>query len=207
MRIADKPIIDRKVGGKGGGGTVLTPYAHELIKTYNRLNELHRQFIDRFSEAGDSPELLAKILNRTFLTTSARNQIPSVISKIESDSLSSKITITLAGGSELLSTITSKSVSNMNLHVSSEIYAIIKSSDVKIYAKAPEEMLNVNILKGTIESIENSEINAELSLRINEKTLLVAMIDKDRLLLQNKMSYATRFSIQLRASFSFSYVL
>ena len=69
----------------------------------------------------------------------------------------------------------------MNLHVSSEIYAIIKSSDIKIYAKAPEETVNVNILKGTIESIENSEINAELSLRINEKTLLVALIGKEML--------------------------
>ena len=179
--LADEPIIQRKVGGKGGGGTTLTPYAHELIKTYNRLHELHRQFIDRFSEAGDNPELLAKILNRTFLTTSARNQIPSVISKIDSGKLSAVITITLSGGSKLLSTITSKSANNMNLHVGSEIYAIIKSSDIKIYAKAPKEASNLNILEGTIESIESSEKNSELALRINDKTLLIALLGKDEL--------------------------
>jgi molybdate transport system regulatory protein len=176
--LADYPIIERTVGGKGGGGTILTPYAHELIDTYERLGQLHRQFIDRFSEAGDSPELLAKILARTFLTTSARNQIPSVISKIESDSLSSQIYITLSGGTQLISTITSKSANSMNLHVDSDIYAIIKSSDIKIYAKPPKDR-EINILKGHIESIETSENNSELSLRINEKTVLVTLVNRD----------------------------
>lgn len=179
--LADKPIIQRKVGGKGGGGTTLTPYAHELIKTYDRLYELHRQFIDRFSEAGDSPELLAKILNRTFLTTSARNQIPSVISKINSDELSSIITITLSGGTELLSTITAKSANNMNLHVGSDIYAIIKSSDIKILAARPDNTDNLNILEGTIEYIQSTTLNSELALRINEKTLLITLLNKDEL--------------------------
>ena len=179
--LADEPIIQRKVGGKGGGGTTLTPYAHELIKTYNRLNELHRQFIDRFSEAGDSPELLAKILNRTFLTTSARNQIPAKISKIDVNELSSIITIELSGGSKILSTITSKSVNSMNLHVGSDIYAIIKSSDIKIHETAPKETTNLNILEGTIESIKSTELNSELALRINDKTLLVTLLDKDEL--------------------------
>ncbi len=187
--LADKPIIQRKAGGKGGGGSTLTPYAHELIKTYNRLHELHRQFIDRFSEAGDSPELLAKILNRTFLTTSARNQIPSKISSIDSDRLSSMITITLSGGSELLSTITSKSVNNMNMHVGSDIYAIIKSSDIKILSKPPKDTDNTNILEGTIESIESTELNSELALRINDKTLLVALVSNDEL---NSFSVGTK---------------
>ena len=74
--LADHPLIDRTTGGRGGGGTKLTPYARELIATYHRLGELHRQFIDRFSEAGNDPERLARILSRTFLTTSARNQLP-----------------------------------------------------------------------------------------------------------------------------------
>ncbi|WP_345993878.1 TOBE domain-containing protein [Sulfurimonas sp. HSL-1716] len=179
--LADEPIIQRKIGGKGGGGTTLTPYAHELIKTYDRLNELHRQFIDRFSEAGDSPELLSKILKRTFLTTSARNQIPSKISKIDSNELSSLITITLSGGSEVLSTITSKSANSMNLHVGSDIYAIIKSSDIKIYAAPPKETKDLNLLEGTVESLESTDLNSELALRINEKTLLITLLKKDEM--------------------------
>lgn len=73
--LADQPLIERLTGGRGGGGTKLTPYARELIATFHRLGELHRQFIDRFAEAGNDPERLARILSRTFLTTSARNQL------------------------------------------------------------------------------------------------------------------------------------
>ena len=179
--LADEPIIERKVGGKGGGGSTLTAYAHELIQTYNKLNEFHRQFINRFAEAGESPELLANILNRTFLTTSARNQIPASIAEIEFNDLSALISITLLGGTKILSTITAKSVHNMNLHVSSEIYAIIKSSDVSIFAKKPQDAIDLNILEGTIESLEATKQNVEILFRINNKTCLVALMKEESL--------------------------
>ena len=50
--LADEPIIIKLTGGKGGGGTVLTPHAHALIKTYKRFNTLHRQFIERLQRQG-----------------------------------------------------------------------------------------------------------------------------------------------------------
>lgn len=176
--LADEEIIQRKVGGKGGGGTTLTPYAHELIKTYKRLNELHRQFIDRFSEAGDNPEHLAKILNRTFLTTSARNQILSTITEINSNQLNATIKMELTGGGTLYSTITSKSVANMNLGVNSSIYAIIKSSDITIVNEPPKQSENLNVLEGTIKLIEISDESIEVSFAINEHTTLIALINK-----------------------------
>lgn len=179
--LADEAIIERKIGGKGGGGTTLTPYAHELIKTYKRLNELHRQFIDRFSEAGDNPEHLARILNRQFLTTSARNQILSKIEKVQYNKLNATITMELAGGTELYSTITSKSVTNMNLHEGSDIYAIIKSSDIKITSQKPQTQKNLNVLEGIIESIEGNEINSEIVIRLNEKSTLVVVLNNDEM--------------------------
>ena len=191
--LADQPIIQRQTGGKGGGGTTLTSYAHELIKTYERLDELHRQFINRFSEAGDNPKLLANILNRTFLTTSARNQIPSVISDIEFHDLSTVVSILLSGETKIFSTITSKSVTSMNLHVSSDIYAIIKSSDIKISSKRPQNMPNTNILEGIVESVEATEENTEITLRINAKTLLVALLKNEDLEIfyVNEKAYAS----------------
>jgi len=179
--LADQPLIERSTGGKGGGGTKLTPYAHELIATFHRLGELHRQFIDRFAEAGNDPEHLARILSRTFLTTSARNQIPSTLSSIETKGLHSTLTLALSGSDTLRSTITAKSVENMGLTLGCDTYAIIKSSDIHIDSTLPTSNTDENVLIGTIETLETSGENIEIGLRLEGGTLLIALEKQDSL--------------------------
>jgi molybdate transport system regulatory protein len=173
--LADQPLIERTTGGRGGGGTKLTPYARELIATFHRFNELHRQFIDRFSEAGNDPERLARILSRTFLTTSARNQLPSTLQTIDTNGLHSTLTLSLTGVDTLRSTITAKSVENMGLSVGCDTYAIIKSSDIHITSSSPTSQTNDNILSGSIEILERSGENIEIGLRLSGGTLLIAL--------------------------------
>lgn len=177
--LADQPLLERTTGGRGGGGTVLTPYARELIATYHRLNELHRQFIDRFSEAGNDPERLARILSRTFLTTSARNQLPALLQQIETNGLHSTLTLALNGSDILHSTITAKSVQNMGLEIGCDAYAIIKSSDITITSVSPSSETTDNILSGIIESVESSGDTIEIALRLNGGTLLIALEQHD----------------------------
>ncbi len=176
--IADQPIITRTKGGRGGGGTVLTPYAHELIATFHRLNELHRQFIDRFAEAGSDPEHLARILSRTFLTTSARNQLPAKVAEIVTNDLHTTLTLALNESDTLNSTITAKSVKNMGLVVGCDAYAVIKSSDIEIVTSAPETT-DDNVLAGIVESTETSGENIEIALRLSGGSLLVALVNDD----------------------------
>ncbi|MBD3810577.1 MAG: TOBE domain-containing protein, partial [Sulfuricurvum sp.] len=176
--LASQPLIERITGGKGGGGTKLTPYARELIATFHRLGELHRQFIDRFAEAGNDPEHLARILSRTFLTTSARNQLPSALVSIETDGLHSTLTLALSGSDTLRSVITTKSVENMGLSVGCDLYAIIKSSDIHI-VNSPIENTQDNVLSGNIETIERSADNIEVSIRLAGGTLITALEKQD----------------------------
>jgi molybdate transport system regulatory protein len=175
--LADQPLIERTTGGKGGGGTKLTLYARELIATFHRLAQLHRQFIDRFSEAGSDPERLARILNRTFLTTSARNQLPSILSSIQTNGLHTTLTLALNASDALRSIITTTSVQNMGLESGCDLYAIIKSSDIKISKTPPSN--DENSLSGRIEAIENLENSSEISFRLDGGTLLIAMENQD----------------------------
>jgi molybdate transport system regulatory protein len=177
--LAGKPILQRQTGGKGGGGTTLTEYAYELIQTYERLDELHRQFINRFSEAGENPQLLSKILQRTFLTTSARNQIPAIISSIQTDELSSIIGLKLFNKTQIYALITSKSVQNMNLAVDAEVYAVIKSNDIKINRQKPKESLHVNVIEGEIINIESTQKQLEITLKVDEKTQFTTLMKQD----------------------------
>lgn len=179
--LADQPLIERLTGGRGGGGTKLTPYARELIATFKRFNELHRQFIDRFSEGGNDPDRLARILSRTFLTTSARNQLPCAVQHIEAHGLHTTLTLALSGTDTLRSTITAKSVDNMGLEIGCDTYAIIKSSDIKILTTLPASNTADNILTGTIESLQSAGDNIEIALRLNGGTLLIALEKQDAL--------------------------
>jgi len=175
--IADRPIIEKTTGGRGGGGTVLTAHAYELIATYKRFAELHREFINRFSEAGEDPERLARILSRTFLTTSARNQLSCRVGTVESHGLNTELELQLRGGDTLHSTITTTSVRNMGLESGCEAYAIIKSSDVAITADAPEHAPDLNVLEGGIISLQRSEENAEITLQLKGGSKLVGVMD------------------------------
>lgn len=191
--LADKPLLIKTTGGKSGGGSVLTPYAHKLIDTFDRLKEVHRQFIDRFAEAGDDAEHLARVLSRTFLTTSARNQLLSCIDNITFEGVNATIKLSLEGGITLYSSITTKSIKNMGLKEQNKVYAIIKSSDIEIVSHKPSTLSqNINIIEGVISSLEISQNSAEVSLSVNKNLTLVAMMDvKDAAMLKvDAPSYA-----------------
>jgi len=177
--LAEQPLIERTTGGKGGGGTKLTPYAHDLIATFKKFESLHRQFMDRFSEAGESPEKLARILSRTFLTTSARNQLPAILSDITVNGLNASLTLSLDPSWKLQSNITLKSVQNMGLEIGCDVYAIIKSSDIKISASRAEiSDTEPNILHGTIQTIESGNEIDEIIFHFGDHYELVASVPK-----------------------------
>lgn len=178
--LADAPLIEKKTGGRGGGGTVLTMHAHDLIATFRRLAELHRQFIARFAEAGDDPERLARILSRTFLTTSARNQLHCRVDAVETHGFSARLRLALQGGDTLSSTITATSVRNMGLEAGCDAYAIIKSSDVLISAERPADDDALNLLEGEIATIVRSDENAEITLRLGGSAKLVGMMTREQ---------------------------
>lgn len=178
--LAKKPLLERQTGGKGGGGTKLTPYAYEMIETYEKLEALHRQFIERFSEAGDSPEHLEKVLNRHFLTTSARNQLLCKITNISYDTIYAKITLRLSEKQKLVSTITAKSMKSLNLKVGDDVYAIIKSSDVRVSKTPPNNAQETNSLETQLLGIESNESKSELRLRLDDQKELIAVLGHEQ---------------------------
>lgn len=190
--LAQKPLLDKQTGGKGGGGTKLTPYAYEIIETYEKLDALHRRFIERFSEASDSPEHLEKILNRLFLTTSARNQLLCKIVEISYDTIYAKITLELSQNQKIVSTITSKSMQNLGLTVGDSVYAIIKSSDVLVSKEPIEPREGLSIIETRLKSQENNEIKRELLLALDDDKELVSVVQRDEAesFSQNETLYA-----------------
>ena len=42
--LADRPLVERSVGGRGGGGSQLTARGRELVATYRRVAAEHERF-------------------------------------------------------------------------------------------------------------------------------------------------------------------
>jgi len=63
---------------------------------------------------------------------SARNVLKGKIKKIVPGMVNSEIVLELPGGTEIVSIITKTSAENLNLKEGSEVYAVIKASNVMI---------------------------------------------------------------------------
>lgn len=44
---AKKPILEKKIGGKHGGGTCITPYGKDLIQRFEKLNQACIAFLEK----------------------------------------------------------------------------------------------------------------------------------------------------------------
>ncbi|HSB70902.1 MAG TPA: molybdopterin-binding protein [Candidatus Methylomirabilis sp.] len=63
---------------------------------------------------------------------SARNTLKGVVKRIEPGAVNAEVTVELAGGIEVVSIITKKSVADLGLSVGKPAYAVIKASSVML---------------------------------------------------------------------------
>jgi len=63
---------------------------------------------------------------------SARNMLKGTVKKIVKGSVNSEVIVTVAGNVDIVAIITNQSVEHLNLKTGSEVYTIVKASNVII---------------------------------------------------------------------------
>ena len=63
---------------------------------------------------------------------SARNVLKGTVKHVEPGAVNTEVTIELAGGQQVVSIITQKSVTDLGIAVGKQVYAVIKASSVMI---------------------------------------------------------------------------
>lgn len=66
------------------------------------------------------------------MTLSARNQLTGTIQSVKTDQIMAEIVVTLEGGQELVSVITTSSVQRLGLEVGKSVTVVIKSTEVML---------------------------------------------------------------------------
>ncbi|RDU95088.1 TOBE domain-containing protein [Trinickia dinghuensis] len=170
--LAGEPLVMRAVGGKGGGGTALTPRGHRLIETFHAVEREHRKFIERASAAIEDFAGDWALIGRIGMKTSARNQLYGTVSAVTRGSVNDEISLALPGGQSVVSVVTHESTETLGLAVGAPAFALVKASWVMLVADEadagqPLRLSARNQLSGLMTQVTRGAVNTEVSLALD----------------------------------------
>ncbi len=175
--MADKPLVERMTGGKGGGGTYLTPEGKDVIRRFRIIQEEHRKFLVNLSERVGDIDSLYKFLRRISMKVSARNVFNGSVTDIKKGTVNTEVTLTLKGGTPITAIITNGSVDNLGLTVGKDAYAIIKASSIMIGSDLHDAKISArNIMCGKISKIIEGPVSTDVEVEIGGGNTVSAII-------------------------------
>jgi molybdate transport system regulatory protein len=175
--LADRPLVERLTGGKGGGGTYLTSEGKYLIEKFNIIQEEHRKFLANLSLRVSDGVNLYQFLRRIAMKVSARNIFAGKVLEIKKGLVNGEVTLSLKGGTPVVATVTNGSIDNLGLAVGKDAYAIIKASSIIIGSDLHGAKISArNIMCGTISKIIDGPVNSEVDVEIGAGNTISAVI-------------------------------
>lgn len=178
--LAEKPMVDRLTGGKGGGGTSLTAEGKKVIKQFKTIQEEHRKYLVNLEERLGDTGSLQKFLRRIAMKVSARNTFAGTVTNITKGAVNAEVTLSLKGGIPLTAVVTNGAIDNLDLKTGTEAYAIIKASSVIIGTDLHDAKVSArNIFCGTIAKIIEGPVNTEVDVEIGGGNTVSAVITHD----------------------------
>lgn len=179
--LSHTPILIKETGGVGGGGTKLTAYGENLLKTYRLLKEEQKKFLKSLEERTDIDTGTLKTIGRLAMQISARNQIQGVVEYIETGKVNSSVYIKLKSGYSLVSVITNGAVDNLHLQIDDEVVAIFKSSSVLLTTDITLNISARNKFQGVIKEIHLGEINSEVLIDTGNSEMIASVVTSNAL--------------------------
>ncbi|MGE8413013.1 MAG: TOBE domain-containing protein [Pseudomonas sp.] len=150
--LAQSPLVERSVGGKGGGGARLSPEGERVLRLYQRLQVLQAQVLEAAEDASD-----LELLGRLMLRTSARNQLHGKVHGIERQGCNDLIRLELPEGLLIEARITHDSTLRLELAPGTQVVALIKAGWLEVQPVGVPATTGHNYLTGTIERILDAE--------------------------------------------------
>ena len=113
------------------------------------------------------------------MKTSARNQFFGTVKTIQVGAVNDAVEIAIAGGHSIIATVTRENTQELGLEVGSEVFALIKASDIILVSDAKDVRFSArNQFAGTVVRVQTGAVNSEVVVAVGESTLAV-MITND----------------------------
>jgi molybdate transport system regulatory protein len=180
--LAGEPLVARSTGGKGGGGTTLTPRALTLIDTFRAVEREHGKFLERASTAVENFAGDWALIGRIGMKTSARNQLYGKVVSVLRGTVNDEVALALPGGQRIVSVLTHESTETLGLAEGVDAFALVKASWVILLVDdggAPLQLSARNQLRGTVSAVTRGAVNAEVSVALDATTVVTAVITNE----------------------------
>lgn len=173
--LAGVPLIDKAVGGAGGGGARLTPDGRALLAAADRLSQARATALAQIrGEVATGSVASLNVANIGF-RMSMRNQIPCIVHAIEKVAGAPRIWLELADGQQLASRITAESLELLDLKPGQPVIALCKATAVTI-APTIVAIGEVSVIRGTVASRLDRKRDGQMTLVIGQNTRLSGFV-------------------------------
>lgn len=162
--LAGTPLVEKAVGGSGGGGAQLTPAGHRLLQAFDLLATARQAVLNQLGqEEGANPPRFG--LAALGLRTSMRNQLPCVVADASTSGAVVRVELALPDGTRLASRITQESTQLLDLRKGMAVLALCKATAVKV---VPADFASPadNVLRGRAVRVSGDAGVAEVSLQL-----------------------------------------
>lgn len=167
--LAGTPLVEKAVGGSGGGGAVLTPAGQRVLQAADALAGARREVLARIDQQADgaSPGRAAMALR-----TSMRNQFPCTVDAVLPHQGQVRVRLRMADGEAVHARITRESVQLLGLQPGLHVLALCKATAVEI-ARDIAPVPGRNCLQGSVTRSPRAGNGGEVSLRLGSSVQLV----------------------------------
>jgi molybdate transport system regulatory protein len=176
--LAGAALVERSVGGRGGGSTRLTSRGQRLVDRFEQIAAAHQRFLKLIDEQAaidsDQPLSLLKVLN---MKTSARNQFVGTVTALRSGAVNDEVEITLPGGQRIAAVVTQHSTQSLGLRTKMTAIALVKASSVLVATDLQGAKVSArNQLAGTVSAVTPGAVNAEVVIDLDGGDSIAAIV-------------------------------
>ncbi len=175
--LSGTPLVERVIGGRGGGSTRLTEQGRRLVERYGQIDAVHQRFLRLLDQ--ETMDLtqefsLLKVLN---MKTSARNQWVGTVSAIRAGAVNDEVELSLPGGARLWAIVTRESTEALALQLQQTVIALVKSSSVMLATGLGDAKLSArNRFDGRVSAVKPGAVNAEVTVETADGLPVVAIV-------------------------------
>jgi molybdate transport system regulatory protein len=175
--LAGDSLVERSIGGRGGGSTRLTPRGRQLVDRFEQIASAHERFLKLLDDQSvdfEQPFSLLRILN---MKTSARNQFVGTVTSLRSGAVNDEVEITLPGGQRIVAVVTRESTQSLGLRNQMAAIALVKASSVVVATDLEGARISTrNQLPGKVSAVSRGAVNAEVVIDIDGGGSIAAIV-------------------------------